>query len=884
MKKAKYKLTIVAIVASLVGVILACVLFNSIIKRSTFNALEKSMQVVTNIAATSVKGQVDSYKKYAVNLANNEILTQDIPELGTWSEAGLTRMQTLKLVVEQKEQIEEAMGVEILILNEEGIEIENGNDYSTDKYFESARDTGSPYISKIVKRDGRSELNVGAPIIKEGEFKGVICYVIEASNFFSFIKDIHIGQNGDIFVLDPNMNVIESSLGENDRETTSLFDIIQFDKGVNLDDTNSFVPCTIDGKESYFSTSSNEINDNWTIGVTIHGSDFLSMLNYYMIAIVVVTIAILAISMLSVLAINRKAIKHLEEGIVTQLSEQAMLTKCVSTLHSGKDPIASIRRLLTMTVDYYKANRAAIYEISSETGNMNLTQEVSAYLYNDSNILKPLNSIKMLDLESNLLKDDCLGAYHWKNEEGEIFFDMRHIPIFEKKDEKGNMIVFITNSEYKLVGLISVENARENADKIYILRELSKFVSDFIRKDELIEKLHWLTYYDLLTRSKSRYSYNKAMNIMMKSDIESLGVLHVDIDGLRAINETRGAKSGDEIIMKLSDIMCEVFGNDVYRIDGDEFAVLRKNLSERDFEEHIGILKEKLNKEESFKVNYGYTWNKIDGEIFDKSKKCNQNYDSILSSNLERELESGKYEVFLQPQINLVDNDCTSAEALIRRRDSKGNIQSPGTFVPFYEKEGMIAKIDFFVFQKVCRTLKEWRDKGFTKNITIAVNFSRISVLEEGLVDKLNSICKVYDVDKSRLVIEITESASKSGDENVAKIVEELKINDFKVSLDDFGTGFSNLSTLKSTNFDEIKIDMSLTKDIDIDVKAQQLAKVALKICDEFPGMKSVAEGIETEEQFNILKKYNCDKGQGFYFDKPMPIDCFGIKYMASNA
>ncbi len=155
-----------------------------------------------------------------------------------------------------------------------------------------------------------------------------------------------------------------------------------------------------------------------------------------------------------------------------------------------------------------------------------------------------------------------------------------------------------------------------------------------------------------------------------------------------------------------------------------------------------------------------------------------------------------------------------------------------------------------------------------------------MTVTENGIVDKFVEICNKHDVLTSRIIVEITETISGACDESLSDILKNFSDAGFGISLDDFGSGYSNLTALISSDFDELKIDMLLVANMHKDKKSKSLTKVALNICEEIDGLSSVAEGIETIEQFELLKDLNCDRGQGYYFDKPMPIADFEKKYI----
>ncbi len=257
----------------------------------------------------------------------------------------------------------------------------------------------------------------------------------------------------------------------------------------------------------------------------------------------------------------------------------------------------------------------------------------------------------------------------------------------------------------------------------------------------------------------------------------------------------------------------------------------------------------------------------------------------LVASGANREKdERGKFEVYLQPQINLQTGVISGAEALIRRRTSDDRIEPPASFISFLEKEGSISIIDLFVLETVCKYIKEWREQNYSIKFKIAINCSRITLSERFIVERMKAICDSYSVDPSQIVIEITETINAMDDESLIVILQDLKSCGFSVSLDDFGTGFSNLETLLLFDFDELKIDKTLIDSVTENEKAHILIRSTLFLCKNSGSLTSIAEGIETKEQYETLCQLGCTKGQGYYFDKPLPIEIFFTKYIDDDS
>ncbi len=572
----------------------------------------------------------------------------------------------------------------------------------------------------------------------------------------------------------------------------------------------------------------------------------------------------------------------LESELTSKLEEQTLLLNCIRMLHTNDTPDVSIEQILRNVGEFFGASRGMIFQISPDRLTVDAPYEwVAAQGHLHRMTLKDIPIEGMQPFFKKFSQLDKISS-------GEIIEiasdDTALAHTMKERGISSFVCAPITDAEENFIGMLMLVSPQANSDKHWLLGSLSVFVSDFLRKNTLVASLNKLSYYDTLTGAKNRHSYRKALQELDDTPISSLGVAYVDISGLAKVNEERGTLYGDELIKSMAKILTELFGEDIFRVGGDEFVVLKTNIEELAFESKMRSLNAAIETIPDLRASIGFTWNTNFDDSEDQSKtyttiRDSKNYTAMLSKNLESEINSGKYVVYLQPQINFATGTLDGAEALIRRVDASGNIQTPAAFVPFYEKEGMISAIDLHVFKTVCRQLNLWQQQGIGENIKISVNFSRSTVMEKNLVGKLAAICEEHGVSRSRFVVEITETMSHVDDMYFAQVITSLKDAGFCVSLDDFGSGYSNLSALKISNFDEIKIDMGLTKNVHTDQKSKILTKVALNLCDEFEGMISVAEGIETIEQYNVLKVLNCHKGQGYYFSRPICIEDFERRY-----
>ena len=230
-----------------------------------------------------------------------------------------------------------------------------------------------------------------------------------------------------------------------------------------------------------------------------------------------------------------------------------------------------------------------------------------------------------------------------------------------------------------------------------------------------------------------------------------------------------------------------------------------------------------------------------------------------------------------QPQVELATGRIVGVEALIRKKGPGGKLITPDHFIPRYEREGIIRHIDLYVFEVLCAQLKKWHDRG--DRLRGSVNFSRVTLMETNIVKTLQNVCGQYGVAPEDVTVEITESVSKVENAALNALINTFHAAGFSISLDDFGTAYSNLSILGELDFTELKIDKSMLQDLTGNKKKQALVKNVILICKDFGNIISLAEGIESEEQYALLLKYHCLLGQGYYFSKPLSEKVFNTYY-----
>lgn len=243
-----------------------------------------------------------------------------------------------------------------------------------------------------------------------------------------------------------------------------------------------------------------------------------------------------------------------------------------------------------------------------------------------------------------------------------------------------------------------------------------------------------------------------------------------------------------------------------------------------------------------------------------------------IIDNMQEALEKRQFKVYYQPKHEIISDNTSGAEALVRWIHPVLGFMNPGLFIDIFEKNGFITQLDEYVWNEVCSSIARWRNNGL-QIVPVSINVSRRDFEKEDLAEKIINLVDSYNLPHDYLHIEVTESAYSDNPKRIEKTIEKLHDSGFVIELDDFGTGYSSLAVLNSMKLDILKLDMSLIKQ-DISSSDRSALVFAIKLA-QILGLKTIAEGIENSEQFERVKSLGCDYIQGYFFSKPVPEEEF---------
>jgi EAL domain-containing protein (putative c-di-GMP-specific phosphodiesterase class I) len=241
-----------------------------------------------------------------------------------------------------------------------------------------------------------------------------------------------------------------------------------------------------------------------------------------------------------------------------------------------------------------------------------------------------------------------------------------------------------------------------------------------------------------------------------------------------------------------------------------------------------------------------------------------------IENRMEAALENGEFRIYFQPKYYLETEEIAGAEALVRWVSTPaGTVTPPCDFIPVFERNGFITKLDFHNFKNVCQMIKKWESMGRVP-LPVSVNFSRNHLSNPDFVLTISEIADKYKVDRKMLEIEITESAVFDNEELLIDSLNALHDAGFRLSIDDFGTGYSSLNMLKNISVDVMKMDRGFFVNSTDESKSRLVISSVTKLAKDL-GISTVAEGVETKELIDFLRELGCDIVQGYYYSKPMP-------------
>ncbi len=402
--------------------------------------------------------------------------------------------------------------------------------------------------------------------------------------------------------------------------------------------------------------------------------------------------------------------------------------------------------------------------------------------------------------------------------------------------------------------------------------------------------------------------YSKRCSDVIKAHPdEDIAFIQFDVEQFKIINENYGVETGDELLKFFTDSLGLICTDEqpYCRLTADVYMIVTVFESREWLMEFIHKIESMLcgYKGMEYRLVFGVAvvddrnahtrhhgdnaslarqhikGNALENvKFFEGSMKADLQRRKSIEDDMHNALLNGEFVMYLQPKHSISSGRIIGAEALVRWMHPIHGMVSPGEFIPIFEQNGFILKLDCFIWEEACRKIRGWIDDGITP-VPISVNISREYVHTFDVIGKIKELIKKYDIPMDLLELEITESVDGNGVEDVVK---DMKDAGFTMLMDDFGSGYSSLNMLKSTPFDVLKIDRGFLEEFMDSDRGRKIIQHTISMSRDI-GLDIIAEGVETMEQAEFLSKCGCDSAQGFFYSKPLPVAEFDKRLAEIN-
>ena len=472
-----------------------------------------------------------------------------------------------------------------------------------------------------------------------------------------------------------------------------------------------------------------------------------------------------------------------------------------------------------------------------------------------------------------------------ESEYGNLFKRMADVRIWSAS-------AVLLNKRKQCFGAIVVMNPRANSGSLDLIDMVGISISNSLFYEKARAEYEYRLNFDQVTGLRKRETFNNLGESYVEYDCSFMGVFASDIIRLSDINDKFGYMAGNARLRMVANVIRGVFtGYDIYRYEQDEIVVFCKDIDKKSFMGLVRIVRESLD-DLDVSVSTGFSWTDkpdiarqlsevrlmYDIEKDTKLKSLDSTMRNKVFKDVVSEIDKGSFMVYYQPKVDSRTGITVGAEALIRFFDGAHGIVGPIHFIEILEENRCSHLIDLFVLDEVCKAQKH-RCINEKRVVPVSVNFSKNTLEYAGLLEQVKEIMNRYDLPEGLVQIEITESV---GDMDVAlinNIAQSLISMGFRLSMDDFGTKYSNLEMLFKFPFSIAKIDRSLVKNLESNEKSRIMLKHLISMIKEL-GIECVAEGAETVEQVRLLQKFGCNIIQGYFYSKPVTLDVFTSEFV----
>ncbi len=571
---------------------------------------------------------------------------------------------------------------------------------------------------------------------------------------------------------------------------------------------------------------------------------------------------------------------------------QDALIKCTSIISEDTDVETTISETLAVIRDFYKSDRVCIFHFDDSKQYVSCT-----YVLDFDGFIKMKNELQKIPL--TLLP-------HWLTmfeNEGCVSIDSvaemidqasAKFKILEVYGVQNLLAVPIKHSG-EMSGFVLVANATANIGNRKFLDVTKLFVKSSLDKQYVYQHLETLLNQDRLTGLYNRHYFEQTINEIKNKHINNIGIIYIDVNGLKKMNDNFGHSFGDCYIENCAHLMKEHFPNQSYRVGGDEFVVIVKDIDKETFIKKAEAFDTAIKNSKKISMSIGTAWCEnyvnLESHLKMADTLMYQNKNIYYNSNgyfeehfarnvidmLQKNAEEQNLKVLYQPKIDLDTMKFIGAEAFLYKIDEFGNYIESQVFIPEYESLGNIYLLDLYLIEKCCTLIKNVEEEH---NISIftSTRFAKQTILVDNIHIECREICEKFNVDTSKITIEVSENY---GFVESAEIFEKLQLfrkEGFKLSIENFGE-LHNKKEIIENNFDKVKLSKNLLTAADIDVTKYTILDHLIQNYKTIPNIDIIINGISDEEHLKFLEAYNDLTGQGSLLSSPLTKEDF-FKYL----
>ena len=592
--------------------------------------------------------------------------------------------------------------------------------------------------------------------------------------------------------------------------------------------------------------------------------------------------------------------------------DMELLNIAFEVMNNGGDSENAINHLLEQIGRQFMVSDIVVLEIDESS-----KQLWTDYIWTKEDGLGTQTALRMVDMTLPQQMNTLLfenGLWEVRNTESlktkeslELYFQKYHIlsalsgAFYEDGVFKGCICIGDRERSRKWT-------AREKDTLAFVSRILSFYLLRLRVSERINQKMETVKNYDTLTGVPTEYKFKMdAQKMLRRNPGTTFAVISMDIKHFKALNDTLGYLQGDEMLKEFVRFMVlHLIPHQLFaRVTADNFISLCPMDSIEELLDHMQRINdtfcsEQRKKNISFKVeivsgiyvirdhsmdismavDYADIARKAAKEkgisqcqVFDDGMENQIRKEHENLNNMENALRKREFQIYLQPKIDLRTSRLAGAEALTRWKQPDGRVIPPNDFIPLFERNGFIVKMDFYVYEEVCKLMRFWMDCDY-QVVPISMNVSRVQLNFPGFTKKVTDLVDRYEIPHELIEFELTESVFLDHTDSAIQTMNTLRENGFGISIDDFGAGYSSLNLLKDMTTDVLKLDKEFFRKGELKKEEKIIVSSIIGMAKQL-NMKVLSEGVETTSQMEFLKQIECDLAQGYLYAKPLPVMAF---------